>query len=155
MAKRVVKWFLEGALLQVGNQPEDDKTPFVAAGTFDLSKIFPTYNESTDVQKYLIVYGVKQRLMDTGAGEKADAAAKIQNAKDTWAELLEGKVKGERANATGAAENKRVAAKVKEIAGVVSLEGLITKKMLYGLAPDEQKKLDELMVAAAQAVGKK
>jgi hypothetical protein len=160
MAKRVVKWALDGNamwILKLGKQPIDDKTPFVPEAEFDLAVIYPNIAEMSDVQKNLIVYGTKQKLMDVGAGEKADADAKIKNAKDKWAELADGKWTGERTNATGAAENKRIVAGVKEASKVVSLEGLILKKNLFPatFTEEDENKLQEFLREAARLANKK
>lgn len=142
MAKRVVKWAMSpnGNILMIGKQPTDEKEPFKPEHEFDLTIIFSGITEMTDVQKNLVIYGTKQKLMDVGAGEKADAEAKIANAKAKWDELVAGKWTGERINATGNAENKRLANMVKEASQVVSLEGLVMKKMTF---PDKFTEADE------------
>jgi hypothetical protein len=130
MAKRLIHWSLEGSVLSISKALEDPKATAIIEASFEITKLFPTYDSLTDCQKYLIVYGIKQRLADTGADQIADAGGKIANAKAIWADLLIGKVKGERANATGAADNKKFKAAITEEAKVVSLEGLVLKKAM-------------------------
>ena len=159
MAKRVVKWTLDGNVLKIGKQPVDEKDVFKPEAEFDLAIIFPNIVEMTDVQKNLVIYGTKQKLMDVGAGEKADADAKIANAKTKWDELVAGKWTGERVNATGSAENKRLAGVAKTASQVISLEGLMTKKMFFAdkFTEEDEAKLQEFLKEAARlsAKGKK
>ncbi len=152
MAKRVVKWTLDGNVLKIGKQPVDEKDVFKPEHEFDLAAIFPNIAELADVPRNLVIYGTKQKLMDVGAGEKADAEAKIANAKAKWDELVAGKWTGERVNATGNAENKRLANMAKEASQVVSLEGLIMKKMAFPnkFTEADEAKLQEFLREAAR-----
>lgn len=40
--------------------------------SFDIKKIFPEYLTATPVQKFIIFYGFKQKLSDTGARSKSE-----------------------------------------------------------------------------------
>jgi len=62
MTQERIKWILlpEG-MLSVGFDNE-------MLDTYDLKKIYPTFEEMNEVQKGLIVYGVKQNLSDKTAG---------------------------------------------------------------------------------------
>ena len=106
--------------------------------------------ENKDFAMQALTYLAKQKLMDSGASNVGDFGGKILAAKNRWKELLEGKWTGERTNATGAAENKKLINNVKSISKVVSLEGLIMKKTLYPntFTPEDEAKLQELMEAA-------
>lgn len=153
MAKRIVKWSLDGIILKISKHLEDPKATAEILAEFSLDKLFPTISEMNDVQRQLVVFGTKQKLMDTGANEVADPDGKVTSAKKKWNELLEGKWAGERVNSTGAAENKVLVGKVKDLKTVVSLEGLTVKKVLYPdqFTEDDQAKLDEFIKLAARA----
>ena len=152
MAKRVVKWLLDGNILKVAKPLEDPKATAEIQAEFDLTKLFAGFAEMTDVQKQLVVYGVKQKLMDTGASEIGDVQGKVSKARSKWAELLEGKWTGDRVNATGAVENKRVKGIITEAVKVISLEGLVMKKTLYPatFSEEDEAKLKELIKVAAR-----
>jgi uncharacterized protein (DUF885 family) len=98
--------------------------------------------------------------MDTGASEVGQVGGKIQRAKDKYAELLEGKWTGDRVNATGASENKKMLASMKELVKEVSLNGLIMKQAMSKFPGQEpfteadEKKLQELLEVAANATKK-
>jgi hypothetical protein len=160
MAKRLIKWTLDGSILKVSKHLEDPKAVAVIEAEFDLLKLYPTYNEMTQVQQYGIHYGIKQILSDTGASENV-SESKIKNAKDRWQELLDGKITGVRINATGAAENKKTLNAIKEASKVVSMEGLIIKKAMSALpgqepfTEEDEKKLEELMEVAVHAAKRK
>jgi len=109
-------------------------------------------------------YGVKQWVSDSVSGEKG-YDAKFDGMKANFAEALkEGlemvgnqiRIKGKsRANATGAAENKRIVDNMRSTAKAVTLNGLLAKKMLAAqggeaFTDDDQKKLDEFLMAMAQ-----
>ena len=128
MKIRLVKWTVDGNVLKVSRIIG---TEAVIEGEFSLVEIFPNFNEMTDVQKQLMIYAVKQKLMDCGASEVGNAGGKIANAKKTFADLVAGKWTGERTNSTGAVENKRVLADAKKASQVISLEGLAVKRALY------------------------
>jgi hypothetical protein len=158
MARRLVKWFLEliegKPVLKLSKALEDPKATAVIEAEFPLAELFPTINEMTDVQRQLCIFAVKQKLMDSGASDIGEYQSKIGAAKDKWKELLEGKWTGERTNATGAAENKVLAGKVKEVLGstVVSLNQLILKQMLHPetFTEEDEAKLHEFLVEAAK-----
>ncbi len=159
MAKRIVKWSLDGAILKLGKALEDPKATAEIMAEFDLAKLFPAFSELTIVQRQVIVYGVKQKLMDVGAGEIAEVEGKVQRAKTKFQELLDGKWEGERVNATGAAENKRIVAEVKEASKAVTLQGLMMKKIAFPatFTPEDEARLQEFLeiYAKQEAAGKK
>ena len=126
---------------------------------FDLTAL------STQVLKY---YGAKQWLADQVASVK-DETEKIAEMQASYNEAAKaglqlsstGKVQiiGKvRSNATSG--DKVLAASMKTASQVVSLEGLVVKKQMAALpgfpefTKEDQIKLDELLVAAAEAVGK-
>ena len=100
MAKREVKWNLVGSILNMSKYLNETSDVILQA-TFDLIEIFPEFVTLTDVQKYIVAYGVKQRLSDKGANEVANIEGKVQSAKTIWADLIAGKIHGERSNASG------------------------------------------------------
>jgi hypothetical protein len=147
MAKRIVKWTLDGTILKLSKPLDDPKSEVTIDAEFDVSKLYTGFAEFNEAQKQLVVYAVKQKLMDSGASDIGNYSGKVQSAKDTFTELLEGKWKGDRVNATGSAENKRIASEIKDIAKVVSLEGLIVKKYTFpaSFTAEDEEKLLELM----------
>jgi hypothetical protein len=156
MAKRIVKWALDGVMLNLSKALEDPKATAEILAGFDLTKLYPTFAEMSDVQKQIIVYGVKQKLADVGASDIADPDGKVTSAKKKWEELLAGKWSGERVNATHAAENKKTLSAIKEASKVVSLQGLLMKQALSTLpggepfTEDDQAKLDEFIKTASR-----
>ena len=129
MAKvRLVKWSMDGAVLKMARIIGEDA---LIEAEFDLTKLYPNFDEFGDVQKQVIVYGVKQKLSDVGSSEIGNAGGKIANAKKIWERFLEGHFDGERVNATGASEDRKAGKAAKKISQVISLEGLIVKKTLY------------------------
>lgn len=164
MAKRLVSWNLDGTILVMskiaevveGKQTVASKDILLVA-KFDLVKLFPTFAEFTDVQKQITVYGTKQKLSDSGAGDIASYEGKVKSAEDKWKELLDGKWGGSRINATGAAENKRNIASMKVTATIISLEGLVMKKSMAGLpgmeafTPEDEEKLQSFLKTAVSA----
>lgn len=156
MAKRIVKWTLDRSILKMSKALEDPKADAVILAEFDLTKIYPTFNEMTVVQSQVIVYGIKQKLMDVGASEIAQVGGKVTAAKKKWDELLAGKWEGERVNGTGAAENRRVVSEVKKASEAVSMSGLIIKRTLYPdkFTAEDKAKLDELLLEAAKQAKK-
>jgi hypothetical protein len=146
---------MDGSVLKMVKPLENATGEIVAE--FDLIKLFPDFNDLTDVQKQVIAYGTKQKLSDKGANEVANLGGKVTNAKAIWAILLEGKWSGERMNSTGAAENKKILGIAKEAAKAVTLQGLMMKQLI---APDtftseDQVKLNEFLQIAAAAAAKK
>lgn len=128
MKVRLVKWTVDGNVLKVSRIIGEEA---VIEAEFDLVLLFPEIAKMTDVQRQLVIYATKQKLMDCGASEVGNAGGKIANAKKMFTELCAGKWSGERTNGTGAVENKRVIAEAKKASQVVSLEGLAVKKLLY------------------------
>ena len=152
MAKRLLTWVLVESILKVSQKLEDPKATAEILAEFDLTKLYPDFAKFGDVQKQVIVYGVKQKLADVGASNIADVNGKVIEAKKTWDELLAGKWKGERVNASAAAETKKLVADLKKEAEVVSLTGLILKQRLTPdkFTPEDQVKLDEFLALAAK-----
>jgi hypothetical protein len=151
MAKRIVKWTLDGSILKLHKYLNETSDVELQA-EFNVIDIFPEFMGQTDVQKYLNINGIKQRLMDCGASEVGNADGKVVNAKKIWAELLAGKITGERVNATGSAENKRIVSEVKASSKVISLEGLMIKKIAFPatFTAEDQVKLDEFLAIKFQ-----
>jgi len=152
MAQRIVKWTLDGTILKLSKYTDDKEAALIIEAEFNIKDFVDTINkpENSDFTAQALTYLLKQKLMDSGASNVGDFGGKILAAKNRWKELLEGKWTGERTNATGAAENKRLINNVKSISKVVSLEGLIMKKTLYPntFTPEDEAKLQELMEAA-------
>ena len=152
MAQRIVKWTLDGAILKLSKYTDDKEAALIIEAEFNIEDFVKTINkpENKDFTAQALTYLLKQKLMDSGASSVGDFGGKILAAKNRWKELLEGKWTGERVNATGAAENKKLINDVKSISKVVSLEGLIMKKTLYPntCTPEDEAKLQELMEAA-------
>jgi hypothetical protein len=151
MAKRIISWKLEGTKLNLC-RPVQSNQAIVIEKSFDLLKIFPDFEKLTDVQRELIIYGIKQKLADAGSQENS-LDGKAVAAQDTWNDLAAGKWKGERSNGTGASENKKIATATKTIlAEGISLNGLMMKKMLTPekFTTEEQEHLDRLMKEAVK-----
>ena len=157
MAQRIVKWTLDGSILKLSKYTDDKETAVIVEAEFDLNDFQAALNkpENKDYAMQALTYLAKQKLMDSGASNIGDFGGKILAAKNRWKELLEAQWKGERVNATGAAETKRLVKEAKEASKVISLEGLSVKKLLYPSAftAEDEVKLQEL-IAAAAAVGK-
>jgi hypothetical protein len=167
MAKKLVKWSLDGSILKLSKMAEGDakNTPIEIEAEFDMAKLLKVlfiqdWQAIPDAGKQAFVYAVKQKLMDTGASEVGQVGGKMQRAKDKYAELLEGKWTGDRVNATGASENKKMLASMKELVKEVSLNGLIMKQAMSKFPGQEpfteadEKKLQELLEVAANATKK-
>jgi hypothetical protein len=154
MAKRLVKWSLDVNTLKMAKALEDPKATAEILAEFDLVLLYPTFADMTDVQKQVVVYGVKQKLMDTGSSDVGDARSKVQSAKDSWDDLLAGKWKGDRVNATGAAEDKRIAGLVKQTMAspVVSFNSLMMKKLAFPetFTAEDEDKLQSFMEEAVK-----
>lgn len=158
MAKRIVKWSLDGSILKMAKAlestaPEGFVNEIMAE--FDLIKIYPTFDSMNDVQQQAIVYGVKQKLADVGS-QIGESAGKVGAAKKQWERFLLGHFDGERVNATGAAENRRVISEVKKAAEVVSLQGLLIKQTLYPekFTEEDKVKLAEFLDVMVKSSGK-
>ena len=152
MAQRIVKWTLDGSILKLSKYTDDKEAALIIEAEFNIKDFVDTINkpENSDFTAQALTYLLKQKLMDSGASNVGDFGGKILAAKNRWKELLEGKWTGERTNATGAAEDKKLINNVKSISKVISLEGLIMKKTLYPntFTPEDEAKLQELMEAA-------
>lgn len=170
MAVKLITWTRDLAILKMARYFGKDKKdePIVIEAEFDLAELLPkmfpgtVWEDLAEFGKDAFTYLVKQKLMDTGASSIGDTEGKVQGAKRRWTELMEEKWTGERVNATGAAANKKMVASMKETAKAVTLEGLVMKKAMAKFpgqpefTEDDQKKLDELMLAAAKiAAGEK
>jgi hypothetical protein len=128
MAKREVKWSLLGSVLSMSKYL-NETSDVILQVTFDLIEIFPEFNTLTDVQKYVVQYGVKQRLSDKGANDIANIEGKVASAKTIWADLVAGKLQHERSNAS--------TAKV-QLAQANSMVDLLMKKLNGETLTDEQ-----------------
>ena len=147
MAKRIVKWTVDGSMLKLSKALENNENVKIEA-EFDLTKIFPLFNEMTDVQQQAVTFGIRQKLMDTGASEIGNADGKITSAKKQWEQLLAGKWAGERVNGTGASENKKIATTIKDVRKIATPEQLMALATLgFSLSVDEQKLVDEFKSA--------
>jgi hypothetical protein len=157
---RLVRWSKDGSVIKLAKHLEDPKAVAVIEAEFDLKIIFPDYDTYTEVQKFLIEYGVHQGLSDKGASDVGDPNSKIGSAKARWADWLVGKIKSERLNATGAADNKKFKLAITEEAKAVTLEGLVLKKAMSkiaGQAPfteEDEAKLQEFFGIMAELAGK-
>lgn len=157
MAKRIINWTLENVDLCLNKYNSDKDAKTETLKTFAIPELYPEFENYSDVQKQILVYGIKQKLADAGASAIGDVSEKVMLAEKMWTNFLDGKFTGERTNATGNAENKRILANVKTASKVVSLEGLMMKKLSF---PDtfteaDQTKLDEFMKIAVNAKTKK
>ncbi len=156
MAKKLIDWNLtDKGVIELNQYNSDKDAKVITEATFDLNKIYTNFSEFTPVQKYLTYYGAKQLMADIGASIKGDLAGKVVVAKELWACWVGGKTRPERANATGAAENRKVASTMKTASKVVSLEGLIAKKLLAEngvgeFTKTDQKKLAEFLKVAGK-----
>jgi hypothetical protein len=174
MAKRLIDWSLKGSVLEMRKyvKTESEEIGKVLA-EFNIDLLFPEPKnfgdfEETDsdgnivkwlgfgnldkVQSFIFVYGLKQKLADCGSAEQ-DPNAKAILAGAKFQDFVDGKVIGERVNATGAKENKKIAESVKKVSGVVSLEGLMMKKIAFAdtFTEEDQGKLDEFLAMVAKS----
>ena len=153
MAKRIIDWSVMGNELHLNKYNSDKDATVENFKIFNLDKLYPEFEAYNEVQKHIVVYGTKQILADAGASAIGDIADKVQKAVDKWELLIDGKLNAPRANGTDGQENKRILGEVKTLAKVVSLEGLMVKKMTYPdqFTTEDQEKLNELMEIAVQA----
>lgn len=155
MAKRIIDWTLDdNGVLSLNRYNSDKDAEIESLKTFDLVKLYPNWTDYNEVQKHLIEYGVKQKLADAGASEIGDADGKVEKATELFGYFLENKLHGARVNASS--DDKKRLKSMKTAAKVVSLDGLMAKKLL---APDQfteadQAKLDEFMEMAVKAKSK-
>lgn len=156
MAKRVVKWSVDGSILKMSKHLEDPKAAAEIKAEFDLKEFFPGFTEFNDAQQQGIIFMVKQKLMDVGANSIASLDGKVTAAKKKWAELLAGKWEGERVNGTGAAEKRKAVDNVIKASEAVTLQGLLIKQTLYPdkFTEDDAKKLAEFMDLMVKQAGK-
>ena len=161
MAKKLVSWGLTESVLTMSryiDRKQFPDEPIVIEAEFDLMELMLVIEENPAFQIQSLAYLAKQKLSDTGASSVGDTDGKVAGAKKRWAELLAGKWAGERVNATGAKEERELAKSVKEVAKVISLEGLVMKKAMSGLpnqpifTEEDQAKLDEFMTVAVEAL---
>jgi hypothetical protein len=152
MAKKLIDWTVDGNSLNMNRYNSDKEADVVTEHTFDISKIHTNFSEKTEVEKHHIIYGMKQLLADCGASLKGDLPGKVEAAKNLWEVWESGEKYPKRANATGGAENKRILSAVKTASKVVSLEGLMLKKITFPdtFTKEDQKKLNEFMKLAAK-----
>lgn len=156
MAKRLIHWTLTGATLVMEKALEDPKATAVIMAQFDLTRLFPEFLEMTDTQKQLVVYGTKQKLSDSGASEVGTPEGKVESAKKQFEDLVAGKWKGERVNATHAAEDRKLLGELKKASEAVTLQGLLLKQAMKPteFTADDQAKLDEFLAEMAKHSGK-
>ncbi len=178
MAKRIIDWKEDGTVLKAGRAitlDEKEAGAFVVyEKEFDLAELFEIteiikgeglegepagqdivniieFEKLNKVQKHLIFYGVKQKLADAGSSEK-DFDQKMDLAQTKWDLFLKGEIAGARTNSTGAKENKVIAGKVRELVGVVSMEGLFLKKLMNpdSFTEEDEAKLKEFIQIKAE-----
>jgi len=90
-------WKLEnGSELVVGTSEvsaDGKNSVFTFLARFDLRKIFPSFTELTQAQRFIAQYGVKQKLSDVTAKEElVTIKQKIDAMKEAWGDLLSGKM---------------------------------------------------------------
>jgi len=152
MAKRLIDWtILENSAVLTISEYIDTDTESKKLFDFDLVKLYPDFLNLNKVQQFLIVYGIKQKLADSGSSEKT-AEGKCEAAQKKFALFAKGELAGERSNSTGAKAAKAFVANMKETAKTVSLEGLMVKKLTNAenFSEDDQKKLDEFISLQAK-----
>ena len=152
MAKRLIDWTVDKEGVLSMNKYNDDKdAPVETLATFDTKEL------PENIRDMALFYGMKQKLSDSGASDVGDVEAKVDSAKAKFDDLKNGRWVGIRVNATGSAENKRIAANVKTLSKVVSLDGLMMKKLNFpeSFTDEDQKKLDEFMAMKVKAGTKK
>ena len=149
MAQRILDWAVKGSELVMSKYNGKD-VPNEELTKFDILEVFPGFNEMTEVQKFIVEYGFKQKLSDGGSSVNT-ADEKVAIAKEKFKMFVDGKLTGVRLNATGAKENKRIAEAVRNTAKVVSLEGLLIKKATFPdqFTDEDQVKLNEFLVIVA------
>ena len=157
MAKRLIDWTIsDKGALNLNEYNSDKDAKIITLETFDLTKIWPTFNDFNEVQKHFTVYGTKQILADSGAMIK-DAKGKAEKAKAKFQLALDGKLHGPRANGTANAENKKALDNAKTASKVISLAGLMTKKLVFpdSFTEEDQKKYDEFLALEVKGTQKK
>ena len=148
MARRIVKWTLDGTILKLSKYTDDKEAALIIEAEFNIKDFVDTINkpENKDFTAQALTYLLKQKLMDSGASNVGDFGGKILAAKNRWKELLEGKWTGERTNATGKAAEKAAYQAVKQASQVKTLGGLLIKYTL-SKTPGQPKLTDEEMVS--------
>ena len=149
MAKRLIDWTVKGSELVMGKYV-DAETPADELDRFNIESLYPNFSKMNEVQQHLIIYGLKQKLADTGSAEK-DPQAKAVLARKLFDRFENGEFRVARTGGE-AKENKRIVQAGKEKAKVVSLEGLITKKTLFPdtFTEEDEKKLQEFLQMVAE-----
>lgn len=151
MAKRLIDWQEVGSVLKMskynGKDSEGNDIPNEELESFDMELLFPQpesdlfyedgdtfqwegFKGLSEVQKFIFVYGLKQKLADAGSGEK-DPVEKAVIAKAKFQDFVDGKLTAVRANGTGAKANKAFVDNVKKITEEVSYKGLLMKQTLF------------------------
>ena len=122
MAKRIINWKNEGSTLFCGKVSEI--VDFTHS--FNLEEVYPKFNEYTPVQMVL--------------------------AQKKWEDMKAGRVSAERANGTGAAENKQIASTMKAAMKEVTLQGLLVKQLLTPslFSEEDNVKLQEFLIEAGK-----
>ena len=134
MAKRLVKWTLAGAVLRISDA-EDEK----AFREFRLKSLFPEWDEMTEPQRYIVVYGVKQALADAGASDES-ASDKVFAAFARWENILAGEFRSQ--PSAGTKLEKAVSA----------LRGAQEKLELFRSLPPEQQSLADSLGVGEKAL---
>jgi phosphoribosylformylglycinamidine (FGAM) synthase PurS component len=147
--KRLIKWTLHGNILRLQKHLEDPKAEAVVEREFDLDKLLEAIvaEGEGDFKYQALCYLAKQRMSDKGANEVGDYRSKVKVACDRWEEMVARQWKGERVNATGASEDRKLGKAVKEMSQVRDLNGLIIKQALHpeAFTEDDKVELSRLM----------
>ena len=157
MAKRIIDWTEINGVLNLNRYDADKDAEAVVLHEFNIVDLYPDFQTYNMVQRHVIVYGLKQKLADAEASEIGDEQGMVDKAVEQWGYFLEDKLHGERANSTGAADNKKAANVLKTTAKIVSLQGLIAKQLLSQIDPavvftsEDQDKLNEFMAMTVKA----
>lgn len=162
MAKRLIDWQEVGSVLKMskynGKDGEGNDIPNEELESFQMEDLFPvpegadttkeylSFGRLSEVQKFIFVYGLKQKLADAGSSEK-DPKAKALIAREKFDDFVAGKLTAVRANGTGAKANKVLAEKAKAVAEECTLKGLMTKQVLFPetFTEEDQVKLNEFL----------
>ena len=153
MAKRLIDWQEVGSVLKMskynGKDGEGNDIPNEELESFQMEDLFKedcSFEKLTEVQKFIFVYGLKQKLADAGSSEK-DPKAKALIAREKFNDFVEGKLTAVRSNGTGAKANKVLAEKAKAVAEECTLKGLMTKQVLFPetFTEEDQEKLNEFL----------
>ena len=146
MAKRIIDWTLDRSSLIIGEYV-DSETTATELERFDVEKLFPMFQKFNPVQRFLTIYGLKQKLADCGSSVKT-AVEKAESAKNKFEELVkvgDGEMVSSRSNGTGVKVKVRKMNELTEKTKVISYEGLMLKKLAFAdtFTEEDEKKLQE------------